>query len=310
MRERCYKQQVMLTLTPQRYSIITSKTISTWTVHTQIALVAFLFLVRGAMPHEALWRRFFATSPDQNLYSVYVHANPRFRFPRGSIFHCKHIPSADVARFSFSVVDAMRRLLAHSLLDTSANNQHFVFVCEATIPVRSFPYTYNYLIKSGLSYVQAFKPPKEYLTWSTLPVFSSKYLRKGEMWMSLTRRHASIIVGDVLVYKRFKAKCKRAIRVCTPDEQYIQTLLSLRDAAGMANKTIMYVDWWSHANLEKGSPSSFSKTQICPALIQKIKGLRQPLQPRKSSVPYLFARKFTKDSATALAKLSPELLGY
>lgn len=298
------------------------------------ARVAFLFLVRGAMPHEALWRRFFATSPDPNLYSVYVHASPTFRFPRGSFFHCKHIPSSDVGRFSFSVVDAMRRLLAHSLLDTSANNQRFVFLCEATIPIRNFLYTYNYLLRSNLSFVQAFKPPKEYYSWSSLPAFSLKYLRKGEMWMGLTRSHASLIVGDVAIYKKFKAKCKRSIRVCTPDEQYIQTLLSLRDPSGLANKTIMFVDWWSHADLDNGSPSSFSKSHISPKLIQKIQKVKQPLLKSNSvptyhlcnlthdpnnanlhcldhsSVPYLFARKFTKDSAGALAKLSPEVLGY
>eukprot|EP00249_Psilotum_nudum_P005414 c18851_g2_i3 orf=1134-2222(+) len=290
--------------------------------------IAFLFLVRRFIPHEPLWRRFFAAYDD--LYSIYVHAKPGFKFPKKSFFSGREIPSKPVQRFSFNVVDAMRRLIANALLDTSVPNTWFVFVCESTIPVRSFPYVYNYLMNSNLSFVESLPPLRSYYSWNTLPEFPRRKLRKGELWMALQRRHASMVVAESTLYTKFKKKCKK-VR-CTPDEQYIQTLLAIKDPTGISNRTIMYVDWSKHQ--ESGSPVSYTKKHISPHLIHKIQKKTVRLHVhRKDTTPqycnyksltveynvttqkqpiicFLFARKFTKDATTALQRLAPAILGY
>lgn len=97
--------------------------------------IAFLFLVRGEIPFEPLWRRFFAGQEDR--YSLYVHTTPNFTFPRSSFFYGKQIPSRRVERLSRSLADAVRRLVAMALVDTENQNTWFVNLCEATIPLRS-----------------------------------------------------------------------------------------------------------------------------------------------------------------------------
>lgn len=301
-----------------------------YTIGMNTPRIAFLFLVRDPIPHESLWRRFFRSYED--LYSVYVHAKPGFQFPSKSFFHCREIPSKPVSRFAFNMVDAVRRLLAHALLDSTAWNQWFVFVCESSVPVRSFRYVYDYLMASNVSFVDASKPAPSYYCWNTQPEFPRKKLRKGELWMAMLRRHAAMVVAERKLYRKFKRNCKRSVRMCTPDEEYMQTLIAIEDPTGISNKTVMYVNW-SGGNVVLGSPLSHSKKLISPRLIRKIQNHSRlfpvlinctsqlaptnlsathqsckNLQSRRPS--YLFARKFPKESAASLFKLPPSVLGF
>ena len=51
-------------------------------------------------------------------------------------------------------------------------------------------------------------------------------VRKGELWMSMHRRHAGMVVGDVTFYRKFKLDCHTE---CVKDEMYAQTLLYVKD---------------------------------------------------------------------------------
>ncbi len=62
--------------------------------------------------------------------------------------------------------------------------------------------------------------------WKTEPLFKTQELRKGELWMSMHRRHAGMVVGDVTFYRKFKADCRND---CVLDEEYVQTLLHCLD---------------------------------------------------------------------------------
>lgn len=46
--------------------------------------------------------------------------------------------------------------------------------------------------------------------------------------MSMHRRHAGMVVGDVTFYRKFKLDCHTE---CVKDEMYAQTLLHVRDPA-------------------------------------------------------------------------------
>lgn len=189
--------------------------------------VAFLFILRRGIPLRPVWERFF-TGIDHQKYSIYTHSSISEEvFPNNSVFHNRSICSKDVERFSISLVDVVRRLLAFALLDTEKPNMWFTLVSESGAPIRSFPYIYEYFMKSNTSFVEAYSPMKGYRRWPTEPHFRRDQLRKGELWISVHRRHAGMIVGDMLYYRKFKRDCSAE---CTVDEEYMQTFLSVKDS--------------------------------------------------------------------------------
>ena len=77
--------------------------------------LAFLFLTRGPMPMEPLWRRFFAWNTDATQYNIYIHPPPGFSYPVHSIFHGKEIQNrSNVHWGSFGIIAAEVRLCYRS----------------------------------------------------------------------------------------------------------------------------------------------------------------------------------------------------
>lgn len=288
-------------------------------------VIAFLFLVRGEVPFEPVWQQFF--KGHEKLHSIYVHAQPGFKYPHGSIFEGKEIPSKEVQRMSVSLLDAIRRLLSYALADPRYNNAWFVNVCEATIPIRGFPFVYQYLMGSNQSFVQQYVPDGIWTEWETMPEFPKPDLRKGETWMQFNRKHAIIVVADRVIYPRFVAAC---ISWCVPDEEYFQTLLHLEDCGGSSHRTLMYTDW-SDPN-HGSSPRKFGPENVNVELLKRIQEMRQEpetlLRPvcgstnqerlsascRYNGVPnsicYLFARKFDPAATSAILNVSLKLLEH
>jgi hypothetical protein len=288
--------------------------------------VAFLFILRQKIPMEPLWERFFADGNDS--YSIYTH--PSWwadEFPQRSLFHNRSIATKEVKRFDISLVDVVRRLLAFALLDTGRANLWFVLVSEACIPVRSFPFVYNYLMNSSTSFIESFSPLERFKRWDPEPVFEMGQLRKGELWMAMHRRHAGMVVGDVKFYRKFKADCRND---CTLDEQYTQTLLHCLDPKGIANRSVTYADW-SNPN-HGGSPLRHTAALINATLFEKIQNRTENLDGQymdssddfnhtmktcvynglPHSPCFLFARKFSGDEGDvhALLDLPKSVLGY
>ncbi|KAJ7545866.1 hypothetical protein O6H91_08G013800 [Diphasiastrum complanatum] len=229
--------------------------------------IAFLFITRGYMPLELLWRRYFEGNSE--LYSIYIHAPPGLKFPNSSLFYGKEIPGKVVRKLSMDLVDTLRTLTAHALLDNTACNLWFVLACESTIPIRSLSFTHAYLTNSKLSFVDSFHPTQEWLLdgWKMEPEISRQKLRKGELWMAFQRKHAVMIVDEKYFYKKFMNDCKGP---CFPDEQYIQTSLSIYDPQGIANRTVMSVNWtYPHSS----SPYTYFSGVITPTLIQNLQNL-------------------------------------
>lgn len=279
--------------------------------------IAFLFIVRGDIPHEPLWRRFFRNHEEE--YSLYVHATPGHVYPKGSLFEGREVPSTLCPRFSRAIIDALRRLLSYALLDPRYNNVWFINVCESSIPIRAFPFAYAYLMRSNVSFVESFFPVSRYHSWETLPEFRVSDLRKGELWMALRRDHAKIVVSDTDIYFKFLAQC---VWWCTWDEQYVQTLLHLRDARGIAERTVMYVNWTTHHG---GSPNPLSATTgLIKALQSRMRdtdGERHDTAFENTTYEcvhngvapspcFLFARKFAASETKSLLSLKPPDLGY
>ncbi|CAM6060179.1 unnamed protein product [Sphagnum tenellum] len=228
--------------------------------------VAFLFMVRGPIPFEPLWAKFFKGNEER--YSIYVHAaNSNHSYHNNSIFYQRQIPSKPLGRLAASMPEAQRRLLAYALLDNTVPNAWFSLVCETAIPIRSFGFVYSYLMKSELSFVEAFFAWEWWRQgWTTEnPQLRDDLMRKGEAWFSVHRRHAGLIAGDFFVFPKFKEHWRLG---GISAEIYLPTLLNIIDPLGIANRSTTYVNW---TDPETGShPIMYSRANLTTNLFVTI----------------------------------------
>ncbi|CAI5941089.1 unnamed protein product [Closterium sp. NIES-64] len=130
--------------------------------------IAFLFLVRGPLPLQEIWHRFFQGHEAQ--FSVYIHASqPDFDCDRAvnyAAFRGRQIPSVPISWGGPNLIRAERRLLAAALADPA--NQRFVLLSESyamtpcapaspppalCVPLFNFSHVYDYLFASPTSFI-------------------------------------------------------------------------------------------------------------------------------------------------------------
>lgn len=281
--------------------------------------LAFMFLTRGPLPQERIWERFFQGHED--LFSVYVHAAEEKHSWKSVVFKDREIPSKKVSWGKIDMINAQKRLLANALLDQ--DNEYFVLLSESCIPLRSFDYIYDYFMNSSMSYVDCFYDPGPHGAGRFLdgmrPEVQKKDFQKGAQWFAVHRRHALLIVADLLYYRKFEKFCKPGdkFRNCYPDEHYVQTFLHIVDPQGISNWSVTHVDWRN----QKWHPRTYKAEDISLRLINKIQNITENLHVTSDSKRmeikhpcfwnglkrpcYLFARKFTKDARDRLETLLP-----
>ncbi|KAG0581402.1 hypothetical protein KC19_4G248700 [Ceratodon purpureus] len=237
--------------------------------------LAFLFVTVAEVPLEPLWRSFFLGHEDK--YSLYVHAsNHSGDFPTNTLFHGRKIPSKFVDRFKITFAEAVRRLFTYALLDSAMPNAWFTVVCDSTLPIRPFPFVYHYIMNSNVSFVEAFASND----WRRRGGFKDKdkdkhglpdeKIRKGEPWITVHRRHAGLIVGDNTIYPKFKEYWKvNGIH----SEHYMPTMFSETDRYGIANRSLMFVNW-KQMEGSGGHPLGFNASNFSPARLMFVQNQR------------------------------------
>ncbi|KAE9446793.1 hypothetical protein C3L33_21308, partial [Rhododendron williamsianum] len=268
----------------------------------RVPRVAFMFLTRGPLPMLPLWERFF--KGHEKLFSIYVHAHPGYELNvlNTSAFYGRQIPSQHVEWGSGSLVDAERRLLANALLDFS--NERFVLLSESCIPIQNFPTVYQYLTRSSHSFVESYYSPARYRRWMR-PTISPSDWRTGSQWFEINRVLAATIVSDTKYYTVFSNHSKRTFH---PEEHYIQTFLHMFHGSLNENRTVTWVDW-STAGLH---PATFGKANITERFVQSIRNNETlcSYNSAKTSVCYLFARKFEPSALEPLLNLSSSVMEF
>lgn len=292
--------------------------------------IAFLFLVRGEIHHEGIWRRFFEGF--ENRYSVYVHTRPEYRFPSESFFAGRQLEAPiRVVWGSASVVQAEMRLLLAAFDDPL--NKQFVLLSEACIPIRSFQTVYKALVDNTRSVIDACNPQKQrgmYVspekpvpktigtsyTFQETPLDSlSKELasswRSSTQWFVLTRQHAILVVKERQVLAAFRKHCRNLEwgrdrnEQCVGDENYIPTLLAFK---GRAEETTCQkgptVTLQELSSTTQRLPRSFSVQEITPALVWQLRGGSCPVDCKtEGGQCRLFARKFPKGTERRVAQV-------
>lgn len=278
--------------------------------------IAFMFLLRGHVPLEALWERFF--QGNENRYTVYLHASmPGFdcnSVVNSSIFKDRQIPSVPIMWGGPNMVKAERRLIAAALADPS--NHRFVLISEACLPIFNFSHIYDYLFAANHSYVTSHVSSWRYKD-KMYPLIKRQQFRKGSQWLALIRDHAFLVVNDTVFYEKFLST-----RAEIPDESYVQTMLPILDPKRVVPRGVEYVHWRYSTSRH---PLTYGPTDITPDFLRAIQKSRNPpvetigfLKMSRNEpctvngVPshcFLFARKFAPNVVETIIQMK-DVIGY
>ena len=308
--------------------------------------IAFLFLTRGALPHDHLWARFFQDQ-DPALYAVHVHAPPDFTFDATTtsspdalrLFRRAVIPNpvASTAWGTASVVLAEKRLLARALLDPAA--ERFVLLSESCVPIRPFPRVRAVLLDTDRSFVESSLDRHQRWPGAHDPRAAAEIpratWRKGSQWFAMTRPHAAVVVDDERLFRAFERYCAandptatatattRAASsdgFCAPDEHYVPTVLT---SAGLErqleNRGVTYANWWPSTRWHPKRYAVQEARDAVETILRKDRaeslfdGADETCGWFRDGAPrecYLFARKFTPRAGVRIGTFAAALLGY
>ncbi|GJP87026.1 hypothetical protein CLOP_g16992, partial [Closterium sp. NIES-67] len=231
--------------------------------------IAFLFLSRGPLPLAPLWKRFFRGYA--RYYSAYIHPAPGFRVKRGvrQSLNLTVVPSKPVFWGTLSIVEAIKRLLAHALLD--AHNVRFMVVSERDIPLHAFPTVYRYLLSSPLSFSGGHRKYFRSVP-AAVRAFPRALVRSGwvhgECWLEMARPHAWAVVSEWRWHEMGLHYCLALSQpTCCVDENLMQNLLTWAFPHQVANRTVMSVLWKG----KTGHPHTYLGGDITAASIRAIK---------------------------------------
>eukprot|EP00246_Nothoceros_aenigmaticus_P000448 TRINITY_DN10668_c0_g1_i1.p1 TRINITY_DN10668_c0_g1~~TRINITY_DN10668_c0_g1_i1.p1 ORF type:complete len:396 (-),score=47.14 TRINITY_DN10668_c0_g1_i1:342-1529(-) len=267
--------------------------------------VAFLFLVKGSIPFEPIWNRFF--KGNQGKFSVYVHASPDYEpvHAKSSFFYGRYIPSQPTGWGEISICDAERRLLANALLDIG--NERFVLLSESCLPIFNFTTVYNYLIQSQYSFISVFDDPGQFgrgrYNQAMEPEVFLEQWRKGSQWFDLNRKHALAVIADTKFYAKFREFC---VPACYVDEHYMPTMLSILYPGELANRSVTFVDW------SRGGyhPATFGEGDINADFLYRIQNDKYcTWNDLPDQTCFLFARKFSPGTLEPIQQLASTVLG-
>ncbi|EEH54013.1 uncharacterized protein MICPUCDRAFT_4179, partial [Micromonas pusilla CCMP1545] len=234
--------------------------------------IAFLFLTRGALPHDHLWGKFFARQ-DRSAYAIHVHAPPGFVFDETTtrvpwLFNARVLLPNPVAAWGDAALVRAEKKLLRRALEASPSAMRFVLLSESCVPLRSFAFVRAYLyVEASLDHNDRY--PGVAMAKDGVP---RRAWRKGSQWFAMTREHATIVAEDVEVFEAFEKHCNVTARraaggggggggdddaatsahtgangwstFCAPDEHYIPTLFALRGIEReLEGRGVTYTNW-------------------------------------------------------------------
>lgn len=268
--------------------------------------IAFLFLTRGHVPFEQVWKEFFAFRVNPVEYSIYVHPQKGFRFRNTSFFYGHEINhTVETMYLKASVQLAERELLKAALEDEE--NAYFCLISESCIPLHPFQAMKHALSTNGRSIVNACRQGVHHdgmtevdARWrpelDSVPNLSRSMWRKSLQQFSLIRKHAELVAYDEVLFKAFQ-------NVPIPDEHYIPTLIAWK---GMENETncaggFSYVRF----GVSGVHPRTFGPRDVSPELFRQLETEDIPTtgfaqECSGTELCHFMARKFSADSRNAL----------
>jgi len=194
--------------------------------------LAHLFLLRGDLHHEAVWKKFFCGQ--KGRYAVYAHAKWPNKLTSNWLrkqvipWHCE-TDWGDI-----SLVRAEMLLLKRALQDH--HNQFFLLHSESCVPLRMFEYIYRQIMTTRKSWIDFYPGEAERRRGIPLSRIPAGDFLKSSQFFCLSRVHAELILKNI--------DLRTWQRCWYPDEHCIPTTLSqLGQLDGCITRNITFSYW-------------------------------------------------------------------
>lgn len=263
--------------------------------NTNTKKIAFCFLINRQINNEDLWHSYLK-DVDPSKYNIYIHYKEDKPLKHFNKYKLKN--TIETCWGCLSIVQAQNLVLKEALKDKQ--NQHFIWLSESCIPVKSFNHIYEYLDTTKSYYNIA--PDSQVFPRAepALKYIKKENLKKAAMPAINCRKHAQLFVdNDTNIATWFKG-------IGNVDEIVLISLLyhnNLNDelitTPNLSADAIIFTGWPDMSNYKLFAESTLTKNQpneygaICEEELRYLVNSKS-----------LFARKFIKD-CKGLDKLLP-----
>jgi hypothetical protein len=155
--------------------------------------VFFLFLVYYRLNNEEIWYRFLKGAP-QERYKVFIHSSLSNHFvpPLSLKFTAVRTVKSEYMRS----IGPMNQLLKSALKYSISEFDHFIFLSENSIPVKSFDMVLNHFT---ISMPNSQPEPSNFCIAPTdqWPILEGNQFVKHHQWITLNRENASSIIRGI-----------------------------------------------------------------------------------------------------------------
>jgi len=258
--------------------------------------IAFCFLIYDKINNEELWYKYF-NNIDKNKYNIYIHYKedkPLKYFEDYKIDKSKIIETCHCC-ISIALVQTL--LLEESLKDKK--NEHFIWLSQACIPIKSFDYIYNNL-KLNKSYLNiAPDVQTDGIVNDLIKYTKRENIKKAAMPAVLCKKHSKIIVSKKDLIKKWFEN----VSICKEEVVY-PTLLhhfnekdNIISTPNLSSDAVIFTGWPDMTNYKNFDKSKLTNNQ--PNAYSHICEEELDFLIKSKS---LFARKFD-DNCGGLEKL-------
>jgi len=246
--------------------------------------IAFCFLIYKKIFHEDLWYKYLKNI-DLNKYNIYIHYKedePLKYFEKNKLNQ-----NINTCWGCLSIVQAQNLILKQALKDQ--DNQHFIWLSDSCIPIKSFNYIYNYL-DTKKSYYNICPDNQVFPRANKILKFVKRSnIKKANMASVINRKHATLFVNnDDNINSWFKDinNVDEIVYITLLFHNNLQNELVLTQ--NIAAGSIIFAQWADMINYKVFNNSKkindYTYKYICP---EELKYL--------ISSKSLFARKFIED---------------
>jgi len=260
--------------------------------------IALCFLIYDKINHEKIWYDYLKNI-DPNKYTIYIHYKENKPLKYFEKYKLKN--NIETRWGGLSVVLAQNMLLKEALKDPL--NQHFIFLSQSCIPIKTFNYVYNTLDTSK-SYFNLMKK-RENMPYDYINFTGRKNIIKAAMPCILNRKHSEIYVVNNDNIKIWFNELDELHKIWTKtnnvifgvDEIVYLTLLyhynlqnEIKTTYNLGIDSIIINQWTENSNFKLYEKSKYYKLYpfeylyICPEELEYLINSES-----------LFARKFTPE---------------
>lgn len=256
--------------------------------------IAFCFLIYDKINNEKIWYDYI-NCIDKNKYNIYIHYKKNKPLKYFEKYKIKN--TINTSWGGISIVLAQIEILKNALKDPY--NQHFIWLSQACIPIKSFNYIYNNLDINKSYYNISPNSQLKNKTAYIQKYIKKENIKKAGMPSIINRKHAYLFVSNknniMLCFRRSKLIADEIIFITLLHHYNLRHELIL--TPNISAGAIIFTGWTDMKNYKK-----FNKSKLTKTTPNEYKYICKDELHYLLSSKSMFARKFV-DNCKGLEKL-------